>query len=104
MLVFAKSLLNKPDLLLLDEPTLGLDPDIAKKLRNEIKRISKELGTTILLTSHYMQEVELLCSRVVFMRKGKIANIGTLHEIRKKYKNLEEYFLSMVKEDEVSQD
>jgi len=81
-LVFAKALLNYPKLLILDEPTLGLDPDMAIKVRQEIKRINKKFGTTIILTSHYMQEVEQLCDRVAFINKGKIVDIGTIDKIK----------------------
>ena len=103
-LVFAKSLLNNPEILLLDEPTLGLDPDIAIKIRSEILRMNKEIGMTILLTSHYMHEVEQLCSRIAFIRKGKIVDLGTAVDIKKKYGNLEKYFVKMVQEDETEQD
>ena len=78
---FVKALLNEPDLLLLDEPTLGLDPDIAIKVRSEIKRISKKFGTTILLTSHYMHEVEQLADRIAFIDKGEIIDTGFVEKI-----------------------
>jgi len=97
-LAFAYALVNKPKLLLLDEPTLGLDPDIAIKVRKEIKRINKELGTTIVLTSHYMQEVEQLCGRVVFINKGRIMQVSSVAGIRKKHINLEAYFVKMSEE------
>lgn len=97
-LAFAYALINKPKLLLLDEPTLGLDPDIAIKVRKEIKRISSELGTTIVLTSHYMQEVEQLCRRIAFINKGRIMHIGSVTDIRKKHINLEAYFVKMTEE------
>lgn len=99
-LVFAKSLINNPKVLLLDEPTLGLDPNIAIKLRSEIKRINKKLGVTVVLTSHYMQEVEELCHRVAFINKGRIVDIGPVKKIMKKHKNMQEYFLKMVDENE----
>jgi len=95
-LAFAYSLINSPKLMLLDEPTLGLDPDIAIRIRKEIQRINKKLGTTILLTSHYMREVEQLAHRVAFMHKGEILDTGIISDIRKKYQNLEEYFVKMV--------
>lgn len=84
-LVFCKTLLNNPKILLLDEPTLGLDPDIAIRLRREIKRINKERGTTILLTSHYMLEVEQLCNRIAFINKGRIIDIGKISEVKQKH-------------------
>lgn len=97
-LAFAYALINKPKLLLLDEPTLGLDPDIAIKVREEIKRINRELGTTIVLTSHYMQEVEQLCGRIAFINKGRIMHVGSVAGIRKKHINLEAYFVKMAGE------
>jgi len=82
---FAKALINNPKVLLLDEPTLGLDPDMAVHLRKEIQRINKELGVTILLTSHYMHEVEQLCSRIAFICQGKIIDLGTVQEVKLKH-------------------
>lgn len=84
-LAFAKCLINDPKLLLLDEPTLGLDPDISTKVRKEIKRMNKELKKTILLTSHYMHEVELLSNRIAFMNKGKILDVGEVKEVLSKH-------------------
>ncbi|MCD6406533.1 ABC transporter ATP-binding protein [Candidatus Aerophobetes bacterium] len=83
-LIFAKALLNEPEILLFDEPTLGLDPQIAVKVRGEIARINRELGTTVLLTSHYMQEVEQLCHRIAFIRKGKIVDVGKVEDLKKR--------------------
>ncbi len=89
-LSFAKALLNRPRILLLDEPTLGLDPSISIKLRKEIKHINKTFGTPILLTSHYMREVEQLANRVSFISKGKIIDTR-----RVKGLDLEKYFMNM---------
>ncbi|MBI2542643.1 MAG: ABC transporter ATP-binding protein [Candidatus Aenigmarchaeota archaeon] len=97
-LALAKALLNEPQILLLDEPTLGLDPDISIKIREEIKRINKSYGTTILLTSHYMKEVEQLADRVAFIKNGKIVQVGKTNMIRKKGQSLEEYFVEKVEE------
>ncbi|MBI5398771.1 ABC transporter ATP-binding protein [Candidatus Woesearchaeota archaeon] len=82
---FAKAMLNRPKLLLMDEPTLGLDPDIAKDVRAEIQRLNRETGMTILLTSHYMHEVEQLCSRIAFISKGKIVDIGEVKDVKLKH-------------------
>ncbi len=71
-LQIARGLINDPDYLLLDEPTLGLDAPIARQLRKTIKRLAKEHGKGILLTSHYLQEVEELCDRVYVINKGKL--------------------------------
>lgn len=81
---FAKALLNKPEILLMDEPTLGLDPDVARQVRKEIQRLNKETGMTILLTSHYMHEVEQLCNRIAFIYEGKIVDIGDVKSVKLK--------------------
>lgn len=93
-LVFAKSLLNEPEILFLDEPTLGLDPDMALRLRNEIKKINREFKTTIFFTSHYMQEVQRLSQRVVFIYKGRIIKIDKTKNIA----NVENYFIKTLKQ------
>ncbi len=84
-LIFAKALLNRPKLLLLDEPTLGLDPDISIKVRNEIKRINEKFGTTIILTTHYMPEAEQLADRIAFIDEGKIVDIGEVQKVKMKH-------------------
>ncbi|MBI4177690.1 MAG: ABC transporter ATP-binding protein [Candidatus Aenigmarchaeota archaeon] len=91
-LSFAKALMNKPSILLLDEPTLGLDPSISIKLRKEIKNINKEFGTPMLLTSHYMREVQQLADRVAFIYRGEIMDTRDVRGV-----DLEKYFLKMVR-------
>lgn len=81
--VLAKTLLNEPRILLLDEPTASLDPDIADKVRTILKHIHKEQGMTILYTSHNMAEIEELCERVIFLHKGNIIHQGTPQELTK---------------------
>ena len=81
-LSFVKAMMNNPQALFLDEPTLGLDPDIAIKFRDEIRRMSRKFRTTILLTSHYMQEVEQLCDRIAFMSEGEIVDVGSVDKIK----------------------
>ena len=88
-LIFAKAMLNKPEILLLDEPTLGLDPSIAIRVRKEIKRMNREFGTAILLTSHYMNEVEQLSDRIAFINKGRIVDTGRVEKV--KLRMFEEY-------------
>ncbi len=68
-----KGLINNPELLLLDEATVGLDPDIAQRTREQIR----DLNTTIILTSHYMKDIEELCDRAAFLHHGKIIRAGT---------------------------
>ncbi|MBU0953227.1 MAG: ABC transporter ATP-binding protein [Nanoarchaeota archaeon] len=84
-LVFAKALLNHPKTVLFDEPTLGLDPHISVLTRKEIKRISNQYGVTILLTSHYMREVEELADRIAFINKGRIVDSGSVAEVKQKH-------------------
>jgi ABC-2 type transport system ATP-binding protein len=79
----AKSLINDPEILFLDEPTVGLDPDISIRIRDEILSIHKEKGMTVLLTTHNMKEVEYLCGRIAFLKEGKILTIGTAEALKK---------------------
>lgn len=72
-----KSTLHDPVLLVLDEPTASLDPDVAKRVRESLLDIHREQGTTLLVTSHNMREVETLCERVVILAHGRIAADGT---------------------------
>ena len=76
----AQSVLTYPPLLILDEPTNGLDPAIVPKLRNFIKYIAKEKHTTVLISSHILSEIELMCDKVVFIQQGKIIKIENLKE------------------------
>ncbi len=100
----AKSLINKPEILLLDEPTASLDPDIGDFIRSYIQDYKTKNKVTILLASHNMGEVERLCDSVIMMRKGKIIDQGTCKELIKKHgrNNLEETFLKLARsEDEL---
>lgn len=72
----AKSLINDPDILFLDEPTIGLDPEAARKLRKIVGRL-EEAGKTIVLTSHYMHEIDELCKRVAIINKGRLITLDT---------------------------
>ncbi len=95
----AKSLINKPEILLLDEPTASLDPDIGDFIRSYIQEYRSKNQVTILLASHNMNEVERLCDSVIMMKKGKIIDKGTCAEIIKKHgrSNLEETFLKLAR-------
>jgi ABC-2 type transport system ATP-binding protein len=77
----AKALLNDPDLLMLDEPTASLDPDIADKVRKLVRRIQSERSPAILYTSHNMRDIEEVCDRVLFLHQGRILTQGTPAEI-----------------------
>jgi len=96
----AKALINDPEILLLDEPTASLDPDVGDYIRTYIEDFASKKGTTILLASHNMNEVERLCSEVMMMKKGKIIDKGTCGSLINKHgrKNLEETFLKIVRE------
>jgi len=77
----ARGLVNDPDVLFLDEPTIGLDPEIAKEIREMVKGMSKS-GKTILLTTHYMQEAEQLCSNINIINDGRTVASGTMSDLR----------------------
>lgn len=95
----SKALINIPELLLLDEPTASLDPDTADRLRGYLDDFRKEHGTTFLMASHNMKEVERLCDNVIMMKKGKVVDEGTPKELIKRYgrKDLEEVFLDIAR-------
>ena len=95
----AKSLINKPEILLLDEPTASLDPDIGDFIRSYIQEYKSNNKVTILLASHNMNEVERLCDKVIMMKRGKIIDSGTCEELIKKHgrNNLEETFLKLAR-------
>lgn len=82
--ILAKAFINYPKVLLLDEPTASLDPDVAQKVRDFLAKEQKEYGTTILLTSHNMAEVEELSDRVIFLNQGKIFAEDTPEQLAKK--------------------
>ena len=95
----AKSLINNPEILLLDEPTASLDPDIGDFIRSYIEEYKSKNKITILLASHNMSEVERLCDSIIMMRKGKIVDKGTCTDLIKKHgrNNLEETFLKLAR-------
>jgi ABC-2 type transport system ATP-binding protein len=82
-LSLAKSLINDPEILFLDEPTVGLDPDVSIRIREEILSIHKERGMTVLLTTHNMKEAEYLCGRIAFLKEGKILTTGTAEALKR---------------------
>jgi len=95
----AKSLINKPRLLFLDEPTASLDPDIGDFVREYLEKYKKNNELTMLLASHNMKEVERLCDSVVMMKNGEIVDKGTCNEIVDKHgrKSLEDTFLKIAR-------
>jgi len=82
-LSLAKSLLNDPAVLFLDEPTVGLDPSVSIWIREQIRSIQKERGMTVLLTTHNMREAEYLCNRIAFLKAGEIVTTGTAESLKR---------------------
>ena len=83
-LQIARALLHQPQVLFLDEPTVGLDPQTRRRLWEIIRDLNRQ-GMTILLTTHYMEEVEFLCDRIGIMDAGKLIELGTLEQLRSRY-------------------
>ena len=96
----AKSIINNPSVLLLDEPTASLDPETGDFVRSFLESYQKENKASILLASHNMSEVERLCSSVLMMNKGSIVDSGKPEQLIKKHgrKNMEEVFLKITRE------
>jgi len=95
----AKALLNRPEVLLLDEPTASLDPDTADWVRGHLETFRRSFNATILLASHNMNEVERLAERVIIMKKGKIEDDDTPQRLLSRYgrEDLEELFLDVAR-------
>jgi ABC-2 type transport system ATP-binding protein len=95
----AKALINRPEILLLDEPTASLDPDTADWVRGHLERYRLERNATVLLASHNMVEVERLCERVIIMKRGKIEDDASPAELLARYgrDNLEDVFLDVAR-------
>ena len=96
----AKSLINKPKLLFLDEPTASLDPDVGDFVREYLEEYRNRNELTMLLASHNMKEVERLCNKIVMMKQGKIVDKGTCEELINKHGrvNLEDTFLKIARD------
>ncbi len=99
----AKSLLNEPEILLMDEPTAALDPYTADQVRTALTAYQERTGATILLASHNMREVERLCDNVLMMKHGRIVDQGSPIELITRYgeQNLEDVFIQIAKESEL---
>jgi ABC-2 type transport system ATP-binding protein len=97
----AKALINRPELLLLDEPTASLDPDTADWVRERLEAYATAAHATILLASHNMHEVERLASRVIMLERGRIVEDGTPADLIARYgrENLEEVFIHIARRD-----
>jgi ABC-2 type transport system ATP-binding protein len=101
-----KALLNRPELLLLDEPTASLDPDIADKVRKILRRVQQEEGVAMLYTSHNMRDIEEICDRVLFLHNGRLMAEGTPVQMVEQFRtqNLEEVFIRIARSGEVMTD
>ncbi len=93
-LSLSKALINEPELLLLDEPTVGLDPDVARRIRETIQRLHREKGTTVLITTHNMKEAEILCQEVTFIVDGKIKASGRPRTLKEELRLGDSIFLN----------
>jgi ABC-2 type transport system ATP-binding protein len=83
-LSLAKALINDPELLFLDEPTSGLDQDMAHHIREEILRLNRETGVTMLLTTHNLREAEMLCTEVAFLKGGQLISEGRIPDLQRR--------------------
>ena len=95
----AKAVLNEPDVLLLDEPTASLDPDIGDRMRTYLERYQHRTGCTMLLASHHMGEVERMCDDVIMLRAGVVVDQGSPRELIERYGRgtMEEVFLDVAR-------
>jgi len=100
-LLIARALMHDPQIVILDEPTVGLDPDIRRQLWDVIRDLKKR-GKTVILTTHYLEEAEILSDRVCMLSKGKIIMTATVKDLKEKHKKetLEEIFLELVEEED----
>jgi len=99
-LALARALISNPDILTLDEPTTGLDPNVSASLRKKVLELKKE-GKTIILATHSMEEADFLCDRIAFLNKGELIMVGSPNELKKilhkKSANLSEVFIKLSK-------
>ncbi len=100
-LLIARSIVHEPEILILDEPTVGLDPHIRRDLWNIIRDLKKQ-GITIILTTHYLEEAEVLSDYVAMLSKGRVIMQATVDDLKVKYKkdSLEDIFLHLVKKEQ----
>lgn len=92
--VLARAIIHDPDIIFLDEPSLGLDPHIARKIRDKIKELNK-MGKTIFLTTHYLDEAEYLCDRIVVLKNGNISQPIEINQLKESYGSLANYYMKV---------
>jgi ABC-2 type transport system ATP-binding protein len=95
----AKAVLNEPDVLLLDEPTASLDPDIGDRMRTYLEQYQRRSGCTMLLASHHMGEVERMCDDVIMLRAGLVVDQGSPQDLLARYgrESMEQVFLDVAR-------
>ncbi len=100
-LLIARALMHFPKIVILDEPTVGLDPDIRKKLWHQIKELRKQ-GITIILTTHYLDEAEYLSDRICVLHQGRVILIESIEKLKSKHEHqkLEDIFLKLIQEEQ----
>lgn len=97
--LIARALIHEPEVVILDEPTVGLDPDIRRQLWDIIAKL-RDNGITVILTTHYLDEAEVLCDRVCILKEGKVLEIETVAQLRARFHNkkLEEVYMELTGE------
>ena len=96
-LALASALLSKPELVILDEPTNGLDIEGTVEMRNLIIQLAKEKGITFFISSHLVHEIELMCTRIAIIHKGELINNGVeIKSIKEKYSSLEDFYMDQI--------
>ncbi len=101
-IALAKSLVNDPTVWFLDEPTNGLDIEISKEMRQKVRQVVKEKDTTVMLTSHYLSEVEEMCDRIALINEGKVIAIGGISEIKQSLNFFDTITFNLEKQTDVS--
>ncbi len=92
----ARALIHQPKLLLLDEPTSNLDPVMSSKLKDYIKELSGKLGTTILISSHHLAEIENICSKIAIINNGHVISVGGINELKRKIWGYREFEIKLL--------